>query len=297
MIDAVDGHSGCVHNVGLSWEQGAFLTGALAASWGAFRVSAAPRARSVLPWARETCIISGLYTVWQLASQLSVTSAAGAFSRGEAIQRFERAMHLPSEHSVQNLVLGHPVITQAANLYYATMHFGGLFAFLVWLFVRHRERYAPVRTTLALATLVCLLIQLMPVAPPRLLPGFVDTARRFGESVYSMGFGADELSAMPSVHIAWAVLVAWYVVRLGRSRWRWLIALHAPVTIFVVVATANHWWLDGIVAVAVVSACAWARYALGRVMIAIRLHARPPLPPAAVPQASPASSADTGAHS
>jgi hypothetical protein len=32
------------------------------------------------------------------------------------------------------------------------------------------------------------------------------------------------------------------------SKWRWLIIAHPVMTILAVVATANHWWLDGIVA-------------------------------------------------
>jgi hypothetical protein len=94
----------------------------------------------------------------------------------------------------------------------------------------------------------------MPVAPPRLLPefGFVDTAAEYGQSVYTAlgAVGPDQLSAMPSVHVGWAVLVAVAVWTLTTSRWRWLGVGHAGVTVFVVVASANHFWLDGIVAVA-----------------------------------------------
>jgi hypothetical protein len=160
--------------------------------------------------------------------------------------------------SVQHLITGSSMLTQAANLYYATMHFGALFVFLIWLFVRHRDRYPKVRRVLALTTLVCLAIQLIPVAPPRLLPGYgyVDTAQQYGQSVYSLGFGADQLSAMPSVHVAWAVLIAWATARIGSGPWRWLGTAHAVVTTFVVVATANHFWADGIVAIAVLAACA-----------------------------------------
>jgi hypothetical protein len=53
---------------------------------------------------------------------------------------------------------------------------------------------------------------------------------------------------MPSVHVAWALLVALGVVVFSTSRWRWWIIAHPFVTILAVVATANHWWLDGIVA-------------------------------------------------
>ena len=49
--------------------------------------------------------------------------------------------------------------------------FFGVIAFLVWLFFRHRDRYPRIRNVLALTTLTCLLIQLIPVAPPRLVPG------------------------------------------------------------------------------------------------------------------------------
>ena len=89
------------------------------------------------------------------------------------------------------------------------------------------------------------------MAPPRLLPqlGFKDLALDYGQSVYgSLGSGIPgQLLAMPSLHVGWSVLVAWTVVRLGRSRWRWLAVLHPLLMAYVVVVTANHWWLDGVV--------------------------------------------------
>jgi hypothetical protein len=122
------------------------------------------------------------------------------------------------------------------------------------MFLRHRDRYAFWRTTIVLLTASCLLVQLLPVAPPRLLPefGFVDTAAEYGQSVYTAlsAVGPDQLSAMPSVHVGWAVLVAIAAWTLTTSRWRWLGVGHAVATVFVVVATANHFWLDGIVATA-----------------------------------------------
>ena len=55
---------------------------------------------------------------------------------------------------------------------------------------------------------------------------------------------------MPSVHVAWALLVGLGVVMVSSSRARWLVLAHPIVTILVVVATGNHFWLDGIVAAA-----------------------------------------------
>ena len=53
---------------------------------------------------------------------------------------------------------------------------------------------------------------------------------------------------MPSVHVGWSLLVAWAVITISPSRHRWWILAHPVLTVFVVVATANHFWLDGIVA-------------------------------------------------
>jgi hypothetical protein len=135
-----------------------------------------------------------------------------------------------------------------------------MLTFLIWLFVRHRDQYRPVRQVMAWTTLGCLLVQLVPVAPPRMLPGFVDTGLLTHQSVYSNGLAIDQLSAMPSVHVAWAVIVGYYAWRISPSRWRWLGPAHTVTTILVVVTTANHWWLDGIVAVLILTGCAWSVY-------------------------------------
>jgi len=265
-----------VQDVALSWQQGAVLTGVLAVIALALTVTTHPKAHAVAPFARETTLISGLYALWQLAGELSTFGTEGAYARGAWLERTERAWHLPSELDLQNAFIQHDWVIHAANIYYATMHFGVLFVFLLWLFLRHRDQYPKIRRVLALTTLACLIIQLLPVAPPRLLPqfGYVDTAAQLGESVYSLGFGADSLSAMPSVHVAWAVLIAWAVYRLAAGPGRWLGVAHAVLTAFVVVVTANHFWADGIVAVAVLVVCGLLEQAATRVLERVR-PARP----------------------
>ncbi len=164
----------------------------------------------------------------------------------------ERVARLPDEAAVQRLFLPHPLLVQVSNLYYASLHFAVLIAMLAWLFLRHRDRYPEVRATLVMVTAASLLVQLIPVAPPRMLAsdGMIDTGVRYGQSVYGSiaGFNPDELSAMPSVHIAWALLIGITVVRFSGSRWRWLALAYPVATMLVVVVTANHFWADGIVA-------------------------------------------------
>jgi hypothetical protein len=217
-----------------------------------------PRGRfwvAARPFALEISLILVLYALWRIAGQLSVLHTGGAEARGRSIWDLERALHLPSELSIQHAVLPHPWLVQAANVYYAIVHVPALIAMLVWLFVRHRDRYPAVRNTLALLTGACLLVQLVPVMPPRLMSslGFVDTGHLYGQSVYTaLGRGAsDQLSAMPSLHVGWALLVGAVVVMASTSRWRWLVLAHPVLTVTVVVVTANHWWMDGIVAAAI----------------------------------------------
>jgi hypothetical protein len=263
----------------LSWQQAAILAAVLVMLGVACRAATYPRLQAIAPFARESGYVAGLYALWQLAATVSLLGTSGAFVKARRIVRVERDWHLPSELDTQRLVVPHPLLAQACNLYYATMHFAGLGALLLWLFLRHRDRYPQVRTTIVLLTASCLLVQLVPVAPPRLLPnfGFVDTAEQYGQSVYTAlkAVGPDQLSAMPSVHVGWAVLVGGAVVWLGTSRWRWLALLHPALTIFVVAATANHFWLDGIVAVALLVlaiAVQWAGRALATA-VAARLAA------------------------
>jgi hypothetical protein len=265
-----------VQTVSLTWQHSGELAAVLAAVGGAMRLAPDRRVRAVGAFVRETAVIAVLYGLWQLAGELSVAGTHDAITRAQWIERVEHDVFLPSEASVQHLVLGHPLVVQGINLYYAAMHFPMMFVFLIWLFVRHRDRYRPVRTVLALTTLVCLLIQLIPVAPPRMLPGIVDTGLLYNQSVYNnSGFDADQLSAMPSVHVAWAVLVGYYTWRIGNGRWRYLGVAHAAITIFVVVATGNHWWLDGAVAIVLLGAVAAAQGVVRRLVHARRRPAEP----------------------
>ncbi|MGA5703562.1 phosphatase PAP2 family protein [Peterkaempfera bronchialis] len=250
-----------MQNLTLSWQSAGGTSAVLfAASYAVRRTAWRPEWRpewrpAVVAVLREAGTLLALFALWQLAGHLSVMSTDHALDRAEWIHRTERQLGLPDEASWQRAVLPHPWLVRAANYYYAVMHFGAMIGLLLWVFLRHRRRYAWVRTTVVLVTAACLLVQFIPVAPPRMLPenGFVDVAVQYGQSVYGGAVGglvADELSAMPSVHVAWCVLVAVAAVRISGSRWRWLAVLHAAVTVAVVVVTANHFWADGIVAVA-----------------------------------------------
>ena len=225
-----------------------------------WRHNGTSRLRTAAAMARETALVLGLYAIWQLAGSLSVMHVDGAEARGRRIVDLQQALYLPSEAALQHLVLPHPLWVQFCNGYYAIVHAPALVVFLIWAFLKDRSTYARWRTTMALSTAACLAIQLIPVAPPRMLTdlGFVDTAALYKQSVYAaLGRGmAGQLAAMPSVHVGWALIVAFGIWQITDSPWRWLGVAHAVVTIVVVSATANHYWMDGIVAALLVALAA-----------------------------------------
>lgn len=204
---------------------------------------------------QEFALIAGVYAIWRLARFLPLTREDGAFDRARQIERAEHWLHLPTEISMQHLIIGHEWLARFVNAYYAVVHVPATLIFLVWAFVRHRDRYPHWRNGLVVVTAGCLLIRFVRVAPPRFITelGFVDLSQQYGLPVYGpIGTGvSDQFAAMPSIHVGWAAVVALGTFALTTSRWRWLVVAHLPFTLFVVAATGHHWWLDGLVAIVI----------------------------------------------
>jgi hypothetical protein len=217
---------------------------------------AAHRDRSRWLWIGwEVLLLNGLFVLWRVVGRLALRGTAGARSRGLAIWRFERRIHLPSELALQRALLPHHAVVRVLDGYYAYAFAPSLAAVLLWLLLRHRTAYVRWRRVTVAFTAVSLLVQLLPVAPPRLVGiGFVDTAKHDGTSVYTTHGLTDQLSSMPSVHVGWALLVAAAVISTARTRWRWAAALHPVVMVLAVTVSANHWWLDGVAAAALLAA-------------------------------------------
>ncbi len=248
----------------------------------------------------QAAVLIAAYGLWQYTGSQALVGTVDGVDRGHRLWDFERRLHIPSEASFQRLFLPHHTFVRFLNLYYVVAHYNVLLLMLAWLLWRHRDRYVQARNVILLATFACLAIQLIPVAPPRLIPGHVvvDTPLQYGQSVYGpigQGF-SDQYSAMPSVHIAWSSAVAFFIWRSTKSRWRWLGVVHALLTWTVVIATGNHYWADGIVAIAVLALSFWTvrlgEYAWGRVS---QLQVWRPAPAPALGQGSAASASPPSA--
>ncbi|MFJ2260232.1 phosphatase PAP2 family protein [Streptomyces sp. NPDC087844] len=209
------------------------------------------------PLVREILLVAGLFLVYKLGRQLATGHTAEAFGNAHRVWDLERFLHLPGEGSVQSAVLHGDTLVHLVNTYYATVHFPATAAFLVWLYLRRPGHYVWARRVLAAVTAAALVVHLtFPLAPPRMLAatGLVDTGQVYGPTVYGSSPETDSLTnqfaAMPSLHFGWALMVAIGLIAATRSRWRWLWLLHPLLTLLVVVGTANHYWLDAIVAAA-----------------------------------------------
>ena len=203
----------------------------------------------------EAGLISALYAGWQYAGSLVGGSAPEARDAGLWLDRVERFLAWPSEAAIQQQVLGVDWLIHLDNAYYSIVHVPVFVATMVWVLVRHLEDWPFARTVVAITTGICLLIEFKAVAPPRLIPslGIRDTAAGTGDSVYDRIAGANQYAAMPSVHVAWAAIVALLSIVSARSGWRWLALLYPLLTTWVVVVTGNHFLIDGAASVVILA--------------------------------------------
>jgi hypothetical protein len=203
---------------------------------------------------RELLLVTVLFTAYKIGRVLTGHHLDTAFGNAQHVWNLERSTHLPNEAAVQDFLLRSGSLVRAANMFYMGVHFTATALFLLWMFWRRREYYLWIRRVMVVLTGGALLVEiLVPLAPPRMLStdGLIDTAQVYGPSVYgppSSDTTANQFAAMPSLHVGWALLIAVGLITATRSRWRWLWLLHPIITVTVVVGTANHYWLDAIVA-------------------------------------------------
>ena len=219
-----------------------------------------------MPALREALVVLTLFQLYRVSRLLTADAAQTAQANAADVLWLQTRLHLPDERAVQQWALAVDGLAQVANAYYLALHFPVVMGLLLWLFLRHRDdAYRWVRDLLVLTTFASLVIHLsFPLAPPRMLAGFVDTGVVHGMSAYAgmTANSANQIAAMPSLHVAWSAVVALAVMRVLRSRWRLLVWLHPVLTVLVVVVTANHYWLDAAVALLIVAGATAALAAL-----------------------------------
>ncbi|WP_326595280.1 phosphatase PAP2 family protein [Streptomyces sp. NBC_01803] len=211
------------------------------------------------PLIRELLLVIVLYTGYKLGRRAANGQFSEAYENADRIWSLERAVYLPSEAWVQDMVLHSESLIRAINVYYATVHFPAMALFLIYMYWRRPGHYVWFRWVLTWLTGAALVLHLlMPLAPPRLFrtDDMVDTSAIYGPGVYDKpdpDSMSNQFAAMPSMHVGWAVLIALTLIVATRSRLRWLWLIHPLITVLAVVATGHHYWMDGIVACALLA--------------------------------------------
>ncbi len=200
-------------------------------------------------------MLGALWFAYSAARGVTAGELSTAMANASDLLHFQTVVGLPSELSFQQNLIERTQLLKGANIYYIAIHFPVTVAFLVWSWLKHREHFARIRNTLMAVTSVGLVVHVVyPLAPPRMIRGFVDTAEVIGPNPYDLevSSAANQIAAMPSLHVGWALLVAIGVIWVLDTRWRYLVLAHPIVTAVVVVVTANHYWTDAIVAASLV---------------------------------------------
>jgi hypothetical protein len=210
------------------------------------------RLRRAPVWWQELAFILISYWVYSLIRNGVPTRTATAFLHADAVYGAERAAGLDFELAVNLAVAKIRWLAIGCNYFYATAHFAVTIGALVWMYRRHPLDYRSLRTPLYACNAIALLgYWLYPLAPPRMLDGFVDTVVVFNTwgswGSANVAEASNQFAAMPSMHFGWALWSGIVLFRLARRPWvRALGAAYPVMTLFAIVATANHFWVDAL---------------------------------------------------
>ncbi|MFB6961270.1 phosphatase PAP2 family protein [Streptomyces sp. NPDC056309] len=235
----------------------------------------------------EILLIAVSYWTYSLIRNAVPEQKAKALRNADWVWNAEHQLGIAVEHSVNHSVNSVTWLIIGMNYYYATLHFVVTIGVLVWLYRTHPGRYAAARLTLFVTTGVALLgYYLYPLAPPRLMTDghFVDTVQ-VHHTWGSMASGdlknmSNQYAAMPSMHIGWSLWCGLTVFTLCTIPWLRVLGVLYPVaTLVVIVATANHFWLDAVGGVL----CLSFGFTVARAWYGALPHALPRLTPALRP--------------
>ncbi|MCZ7460740.1 phosphatase PAP2 family protein [Streptomyces sp. WMMC940] len=202
----------------------------------------------------EILLIAVSYWTYSLIRNAVPEQKAQALRNADWIWEAENTLGIAVEQTVNHAANSVTWLIVTMNYYYATLHFIVTIGVLVWLYRRHPGRYAPTRLVLFATTGVALVgYYLYPLAPPRLMNGqdFIDTVL-VHHTWGSMASGnlktmSNQYAAMPSMHIGWSLWCGLTIFALAKAPWGKILGLLYPtLTLIVIVATANHFWLDAV---------------------------------------------------
>jgi hypothetical protein len=214
---------------------------------------------------RQLVLLGVLYVAYTASRTLADGDLAPARRHTARLVDLERWLHVDLELWLNHLISGTRPLAVGASYWYAVLHYVVTPSVLISPYGRDADRYARARDALIATTAIGLAVYLaFPTAPPRLMPGgYVDTLAQVSQYGWwsshasapaGLGGLTNELAAMPSLHVGWAVWVTWIAWRSDRRGYQVAGVCYPVVTSLVVVGTGNHWLLDVLAGAAVATA-------------------------------------------
>jgi hypothetical protein len=221
---------------------------------------------------RQILLFCGAYWLYRIVRGMTDGRVAEAFDNARDVIGLERALGLFIEPAVNTWAESTDWVIDAASWAYVNSHFTITSITLAFIYLRRNASFYFIRNMFMVAMGIALVLYAAyPTAPPRLMPewGFADSVARF-TGLTAEGSSADALynpfAAVPSMHVAFALMLGVPMASMTSRRWVKALWLAYPLFVsFVVVATANHWWIDAFLggltaAVAAAAALVFARW-------------------------------------
>jgi hypothetical protein len=217
-----------------------------------------PRSKvSLAEVGREAVFVVGAFLLYSLVRNNVDGRESEAVQRSLQLIDMEKALGIFHEPGLQASVLTSQSLVNVANGIYVWAHFPVIIFTGIWLYTIHRDDYAVYRNAFLISGAIGLAVYAtLPVAPPRFVDGFgfVDTLA-FRESAQQMslpGTWVNEYAAVPSLHLGWNFLAGIAVYRHAPHAALRPLALLMPAAMFFsIIATGNHFIIDGLAGMAV----------------------------------------------
>jgi len=222
---------------------------------------------------RQFSLFLAAYIAYTVVRGLVEGRANAAFQHARELISIERTLHLFVEPSVQAWASGSHFVMVSASWLYVNAQGPVTIAALLYLYLRHNRNFYFVRNMFMIAMAIALVAYVVfPTAPPRFMPewGFIDTVSDFtpvnvSHTSASMSALFNPYAAVPSMHVAFALMIAWPLARLSRyAAVRIMWALYPFLMTFVIVVTANHFIADALLGALTAGASAYCASWLAR---------------------------------
>ncbi len=204
---------------------------------------------------RQVALFASAYVAYRLVRGLVEGDAGAAFVHARELISLERTMHFFVEPSVQAWASGSRGLMKISSWLYVNAQTTVTATALVYLYVRHNRNFYFVRNMFMIAMAIALVgYTVFPTAPPRFMPewGFIDSVSDFtgvhvSHASASMTTLFNPYAAVPSMHVAFALMIGWPLARLAHRRAAKVLWLLYPFLMaFVIVVTANHFIVDAL---------------------------------------------------